>query len=97
MLCKVRCSVLAFTGFIIGTCRSSPGTNRFQLNLFLTNGLSHPYHLDGSIVSIFISFFEDNHVSKQTLVKQNSPRRDAAFYCVPCGVASGAILFAYVP
>ena len=60
----------------------------------VTNGLSHPYHLDESIFifrsiwSIFISFFNENNVSKQ-----NSPRWEAAF----CGVTSGAILFAYVP
>ena len=34
---------------------------------------------------MFISFFDENHVSKQ-----NSPRWDAAF----CGVTSGEILFA---
>ena len=50
----------------------------------LTNGLSHPYHLDesifnfrdiGSNFSFFISFFDENYLSKQ-----NSPRCDAAFY-----------------
>ena len=53
----------------------------------MTNGFSHPYHLDESIF-IFISFFDENHVSKQ-----NNPRWDAAFR----GVTSVAILFAYVP
>ena len=63
----------------------------------LMNRLSHPYHLDESTFNfreiksssfIFVSFFEENHTSKQ-----NSPRWDAVF----CGVASGAILFANVP
>ena len=39
------------------------------------------------LVLIFISFFDENHVSKL-----NSPRLDAAL----CGVTSGAIQFAYV-
>ena len=49
----------------------------------MTNGLSHPYHLDESTFifrgtgSIFFSFFDENHVSKQ-----NSQRWDAAF-CSP--------------
>ena len=60
------------------------------------NGLSHPCHLDESIlvfrgirINIFISmsFFDKIQVSKQ-----NSPSWDAAF----CGVTSGAIPFAYV-
>ena len=60
------------------------------------NGISHPYHLDESIFVFrvigsnynFYFIFDENHVSKE-----KSPRWDAAF----CGVASGAILFAYVP
>ena len=61
------------------------------INPLVTNGLSHPYHWDESIFIlrgtrsiffIFISFFDEIHVSKQ-----NSPRWDAAF----CGVTSGAI------
>ena len=57
----------------------------------MTNGLSHPYHLDEStfimdIRGIF-SFFDEIPVSKQ-----KSPRWNAAF----CGVTSGSILFAYV-
>ena len=61
------------------------------------SGLSHPYQLDESTFifrgtrsnfSFFISFFNESHESKQ-----NSPKYDATF----CGVASGAILYAYVP
>ena len=51
----------------------------------MTNGVSHPYHLDKSIiilgapgVIIFISFFDEIHVSKL-----NSPRWDAALCGVP--------------
>ena len=60
-----------------------------KLNPLVTNGLSHPYHLDESIFIlgtsgvfffIFISFFDENRVSKQ-----NSLRWDAVF----CGVTSG--------
>ena len=49
----------------------------------MTNGISHPYQLDESTFilrgirgnfSFFISFLDENHVSKQ-----NSPRWDAAF------------------
>ena len=66
------------------------------VNQFVTNGLSHPYTLDEFIFIfrgvrckfIFISFFDEIHLSKQ-----NSPRWDAAF----CGVTSEAILVAYVP
>ena len=63
----------------------------------MTNGFSHPYHLDGStfifrgirsiFFFIFISLFDENDFSKQ-----NNPKWDAAFF----GVTSGAILFAYV-
>ena len=62
----------------------------------MANGLSHPYHLDDSIFSfrgnrisffIFVSCFDENHVSKQ-----NSPRWEAEF----CDVTSWAILFAFV-
>ena len=73
-------------------------TRSFVLNPLMTNGLSHPYHLDESIFifrgfrSIFFFHFyfisDENEISKQ-----NSPRWDAAF----CGVTSGAIRFAYVP
>ena len=66
-------------------------------NPYLTNIISHHFHLDESIFIsrgvgsdfyfFFISFFDEI-----TLCKQNSPRWDAAF----CGVTSGAILFAYV-
>ena len=68
----------------------------FVLNLFMTNGLSHCYHLDESSVIIrgiwsdfefLYHFFDEIPQSKQ-----NSPRWDTAF----CGVTSGAILFAYV-
>ena len=66
-----------------------------SLNPLVTNGLSHPYHLNGSPhfrgigsnFSFFSSFFGENQVRKQ-----NSPRRDATF----CDVTSGVILFAYV-
>ena len=67
------------------------------INPYVTNGLSHPYHLDesvfvfrgsGSIFLFLFHFFDENDVSKQ-----NSPRWDAAF----CGVTSGAILCVYVP
>ena len=53
----------------------------------VTNGLSHPYHLDestfsfrgiGNIIFISISFFDEIHVSKQ-----NSPRWNAAFCLCP--------------
>ena len=67
-----------------------------MINPFVTNGHSHLYHLDESTfifrdirsIFIFISFYDENRVSKQ-----NCPRLDAAF----CGVTSGAIQFAYVP
>ena len=57
----------------------------------MTNGLSHPYHLDESTSMFrdvrrnlsFFSFFDEINVSKQ-----NSPRWYAAF----CGVTSAAIL-----
>ena len=39
------------------------------------------------LLQVFISFFDENHVSKQ-----NSPRWNAAF----CGVTSWATLFDYV-
>ena len=56
----------------------------------VTNGLSHPYHLDESISilgppSISFQFF----VVEIFVSKQNSPRWDAPF----CGVTSGAILY----
>ena len=56
----------------------------------MTNGLSHPYHLDESTIILrgiasifFISFFDKIHVRKQ-----NSSRLDAAFcvlglFCLP--------------
>ena len=59
----------------------------------MTNGLSHPYHLDEStfifrgigstvfLLLFFFSFSDEVHLSKQ-----NSPRWDAAF----CGVAPGS-------
>ena len=59
-------------------------------NPYVTNGLSHPYHLDESTFKIrgfrsdfyfFNSFFDEIPVSKQ-----NNPRWDGAF----CGVTSGA-------
>ena len=67
--------------------------NHNIFNPLVTNGLSHPYHLDESIfifggIGGIFSFFDENHVSKQ-----NSPRWDAAF----CGVTSETILFACVP
>ena len=67
------------------------------LNPFLTSRFSHHYHFGkstfilwgvGSNFLILISFFDEI-----SLIKQNSPRWDAA----SCGVTSGAILFAYVP
>ena len=64
------------------------------INIHMTNGLSHPLWMSplfggaSGVFFIFISFFDENHVSKQ-----NSPRWDAAF----CGVISGAFRFAYVP
>ena len=66
---------------------------RKTFNPLVTNGFSHPYHLDQSTFVLRgfrsnFSFFDENLVSKQ-----NSPRWDAAF----CGVISGAILFGYVP
>ena len=71
-----------------------------HINPLVTNGLSHSYHFDEStfifkghqeyFIFIFISFFDDNQV-----IKQNSPRWDAAFCGVTC--TSGAILFAYIP
>ena len=73
-----------------------PRTETEKINPLVMSGLSHPYHLDdssficrgiGNEFFIFISFFDENHVSKQ-----NSLRWDAGF----CGVTSGAILFAYV-
>ena len=76
--------------------RSSMSDKNNTFNPLVTNGLSHPYHLDesififrdiSSIFFIFILFFDEFHVSKQ-----NSPKWDAAF----CGVTSGAILFVYI-
>ena len=72
------------------------GKKYCKFNPYVTNGLSHLYHLDyhfhfrgiWSVVSIIFNFFDENHVSKQ-----NSPSWDAAF----CSVPSGAILFAFVP
>ena len=64
---------------------------------YLMNGFSHHYHLGEStfifrgIRSDFLNF--NQFFYENSLSKQNSPRWDAAF----CGVASGAILFAYVP
>ena len=51
----------------------------------MTNGLSHPYHLEEYIFILrgarsTFSFLKELHV-----IKQNSPRWDAAF----CGVTSG--------
>ena len=60
-----------------------------DINPCVTNGLSNPYHFDestfifrgiGSNFFYFISFFDENYMSKQI-----SPRWDAAF----CGVTSG--------
>ena len=66
-----------------------------EFNPLVTNGLSHPYHLDESIFIfrdigiiiffILISFFDEDHASDQ-----NNPRWDDAFR----GVTSGANLFA---
>ena len=67
-----------------------------RFNPLVTNGFSQTYQMDkstsifrgsGVILHVFISFFDEIHV-----IKQNSPRCDAAF----CDVRSGAILFAYV-
>ena len=68
-------------------------TSLQKFNQYVTNGLSHPYHLDESIfifkgIGNNFLFFNENYVSKQ-----NSPKWVAAL----CGVTSGAILFAYVP
>ena len=66
----------------------------------MTNGPSHPYHLDESAFTfrgirrdffIFISFFDDFPVRKQ-----NSPDGTPRFAVSHLG-HSGAILFAYVP
>ena len=59
----------------------------------VTNGFSHPYHLDESTfifrdIRSNFSFFDEIHKSKQ-----NSTRKNATF----CGVTSRATLFAYVP
>ena len=59
----------------------------------MTNGLVHPYHLGnstsihfrGSKNEFFLSFIDENPLSKQ-----NNPRQDAAF----CGVTAGVMLFA---
>ena len=64
-----------------------------DFNPLVTNGISHPYHLDESTfiyrgTRSDVSFFDENHLSKQT-----SPRWYTTFW----GVTSGAILFAYVP
>ena len=70
----------------------------YTLNPYLTNGVSHHYHLgessfilgaSGRTFANFIPFFFFDLIP---LSKQNSHRWDAAF----CGVTSGAILFAYV-
>ena len=66
-----------------------------SINTFVTNGLSHPYHLDEStfifrvirsnfsfLFHFWREFISANRISGAS--KQNSPR-------------SGAILFAYVP
>ena len=69
-------------------------------NPYVTNGLSHHYHLDESILIlwdirnsfyVFISFLDEIHFRKQ-----NSPSWDAALAAI-CSVASGAIMFADVP
>ena len=71
------------TGFTLPGASGLAGNKILVLNPHVTNGLSHPYHLDeytfilrgfGDCFFIFISFFDENHVSKQ-----NSPRWDAAF------------------
>ena len=67
-----------------------------RFNPYVTNGISHTYHLDEStfvfraseVIFVFIAFFDEIYVSKQ-----NSPRWDAGF----CSVTSGVILFVYVP
>ena len=67
-----------------------------SFNPRVTNGLSHPYHFNKSTFIlkdnrgnffVFISFFDENHVSKQ-----NSPIWDTA----KRGVTSRAIPFAFV-
>ena len=48
------------------------------INPLVTNGLSHPYHLDESTLTVkfhFVSFFDEIHVSKQ-----NNPRWPAAVW-----------------
>ena len=63
----------------------------------MTNGLSHCYHLDESIISFkqissdlhfFLKIFDEIPLSKQ-----DSPSRDVAYR----GITSGVMLFAYVP
>ena len=58
----------------------------------MTNGLSHPYHLDESTFTFRGIRGNFLFVDKFPASKQNSPRWDATF----CGVTSGVILFAYV-
>ena len=76
-------------------------SDKCEINPHATKGLSHPYNLNESTLIfrciwstffIFISFFDEIHVSKLT-----SPRWDAGYSGVYSGVSSGAILFAYVP
>ena len=58
---------------------------------YLTNGLSHPYHLDESILILGASgvIFNIHYIfMKKHVIKQNSTKY--------CGVISGAILFAFV-
>ena len=64
--------------------------DRDSFNPYVTNGLSHPYHLDEStfilgasgVVFHFYFIFDENYVSKQ-----NSPRLNAAY----CGGTSRTI------
>ena len=79
----------------------------------MTNGLSHPYHLDesisilGALGPVFVSFFNEivyRDVKPQSKQKQKffneflvSKQISPRCDAAFCGVTSGADLFAYVP
>ena len=62
-------------------CRKQQNTGFQYLNPLVTNGISHPYHLDdigsSGAVFYFISFFDEIHESKQ-----NGCRWNAMLCCV---------------
>ena len=87
------CQILHDILFEAGNAHFHPG---LMFNPLVTDGLSHPYHLDESTLifrgirsnfSFFISYFDENRVSKQ-----NNPRWDAAFATSHLGLFCAPIL-----